>query len=68
MIDADTERKRLASEIGKVESEIEKVARKLASESFVNNAPADVVAEHRQRQKDWIARLAELQTARDTLG
>ena len=68
VIDADTERKRLASEIGKVESEIEKVARKLASESFVNNAPADVVAEHRQRQKDWIARLAELQTARDTLG
>ena len=52
----------------KVEAEIEKVARKLASESFVSNAPADVVAEHRERQKDWITRLAELQCARETLG
>ena len=68
VIDAGTERKRLDTEIAKVEAEIEKVARKLASESFVSNAPADVVAEHRERQKDWITRLAELQCARETLG
>jgi len=68
VIDAAGERKRLESEMGKVEAEIAKVARKLTSDSFVNNAPADVVAEHRQRQTDWIARLAELQRARDTLG
>jgi len=66
VIDAAAERKRLEVEVGKVEAEIAKVARKLSSESFVNNAPADVVAEHRQRQKDWIARLAELQRARQT--
>jgi valyl-tRNA synthetase len=64
IIDPATEKKRLDGEITKVESEIEKVARKLASETFVQNAPAEVVGEHRQRQQDWINRLAELQRAR----
>jgi valyl-tRNA synthetase len=68
VVDSSTERKRLDVEIGKVEAEIEKVARKLSSESFVNNAPQDVVEDHRQRQQDWIARLAELQRARAALG
>jgi valyl-tRNA synthetase len=63
IIDPATEKKRLDGEITKVEAEIEKVARKLASETFVQNAPADVVAEHRQRQQDWLNRLAELQRA-----
>jgi valyl-tRNA synthetase len=67
IIDPTTEKKRLDGEITKVESEIEKVARKLSSETFVQNAPADVVAEHRQRQEDWINRLAELQNARTAL-
>ena len=64
IIDPATEKKRLDGEITKVEAEIEKVARKLASETFVQNAPAEVVTEHRQRQQDWINRLAELQRAR----
>ena len=67
IIDAATEKKRLHGEILKVEAEIEKVARKLSSESFVQNAPADVVADHRQRQQDWITRLGELQQAHDGL-
>ncbi|MCX6973340.1 MAG: class I tRNA ligase family protein [Verrucomicrobia bacterium] len=67
IIDAATEKKRLHGEILKVEAEIEKVARKLSSESFVQNAPADVVADHRQRQQDWINRLGELQQAHDGL-
>ncbi len=67
IVDASGEAKRLEAEIAKVEAEIEKVARKLASESFVNNAPPAVVADHRQRQQDWMRRLIELQTARDSL-
>jgi valyl-tRNA synthetase len=67
IIDSATEKKRLDGEITKVEAEIEKVARKLASETFVQNAPAEVVAEHRQRQQDWINRLAGLQQARAAL-
>ena len=65
---AATEAKRLDGEIRKVEAEIEKVAKKLSSETFVQNAPAEVVADHRQRQQDWIAKLAELQKARASLG
>ena len=68
IIDAATEAKRLDGEIRKVEAEIEKVAKKLSSETFVQNAPAEVVADHRQRQQDWIAKLAELQKARASLG
>jgi len=68
VVDASAERQRLQGEIGKVEAEIGKVAGKLSSETFVKNAPTAVVAEHRQRQQDWQARLAELQTARRALG
>jgi valyl-tRNA synthetase len=67
VIDPTTEAKRLDGELRKVEAEIEKVARKLSSETFVQNAPTDVVADHRQRQQDWIAKLAELQKARNSL-
>ena len=68
IIDAATEAKRLDGEIQKVEAEIEKVAKKLSSETFVQNAPPEVVADHRQRQQDWLSKLAELQKARASLG
>ena len=68
IIDPATEAKRLDGEIRKVEAEIEKVAKKLSSETFVQNAPSEVVADHRHRQQDWIAKLAELQKARSALG
>ncbi|MEN9468444.1 MAG: Valine--tRNA ligase [Verrucomicrobiota bacterium] len=68
IIDAGTEAKRLDGEIRKVEAEIEKVAKKLSSETFVQNAPAEVVADHRQRQQDWLSKLAELQKALASLG
>ncbi len=68
IIDPATEAKRLDGEIRKVEAEIEKVAKKLSSETFVQNAPAEVVADHRQRQQDWIERLTELKRALSSLG
>ncbi|MDD5351492.1 MAG: hypothetical protein PHQ12_14870, partial [Chthoniobacteraceae bacterium] len=68
VVDAAAERQRLQGEIRKVEAEIGKVAAKLSSETFVKNAPSTVVAEHRQRQQDWLARLAELQSAFRALG
>ena len=68
VVDAAAERQRLQGEVAKVEAEIEKVAGKLSSETFVKNAPPAVVAEHRQRQQDWLARLTELQTAVRALG
>lgn len=68
LIDPEVEKDRLKKEVLKVESEIEKVAKKLSSETFVNNAPAEVVADHRQRQIDWQAKLATLLKAIEGLG
>jgi len=68
IIDPATEKTRLEGELAKVDAEIKKVKAKLSSETFVNNAPAEVVEEHRQRQVDWENRLAALKEAVESLG
>jgi len=68
VIDADAEKKRLDGEIKKVEAEITKVRAKLSSETFVQNAPAAVVDEHRERQRAWEERLEAVRQARAALG
>ncbi len=68
IIDAEAEKKRLDGEVKKVEGEIAKVKAKLSSETFVNNAPAAVVEEHRERQRTWEERLAAVNAARAALG
>ncbi len=67
IIDPAAEKTRLARELAKVESEIKKAEGKLGSQTFVQNAPEEVVAEHRQRLEDWKARLAAIQSAIQTL-
>ena len=67
VIDPAAERTRLDGEIKKTEAEIKKVQAKPASETFVQNAPAEIVAEHRQRQIDWETRLATLRDAQANL-
>jgi len=49
IIDVDAERIRLSKELGRLESEIERLNRKLANPSFLAKAPAEVVATHRDR-------------------
>jgi len=61
LVDVEAERGRLGKEIEKVEKEIMTVRKKLSNEKFVDNAPAEVVEEHRQREKSWQGKLAELQ-------
>ncbi len=68
VIDAATERARLDAELGKIRAEITKAQAKLASETFVQNAPAAVVEEHRERERGWRERLAALTAARAALG
>jgi valyl-tRNA synthetase len=67
VVDAATERKRLESEMAKVQAEMDKVEHKLAAESFVQNAPREVVLDHRRRLETWSARLEALRGARDAL-
>jgi valyl-tRNA synthetase len=60
LIDLDAERARLTKEIKRIEGEIAKCNGKLASETFVANAPAAVVAQERQRLSEWSLQLAAL--------
>ena len=55
LIDFSAEKARLAKELKRIEIEINKCQGKLASETFVANAPEVVVAQERQRLIDWQA-------------
>jgi valyl-tRNA synthetase len=68
LVDTAAEQERIEKEIAKVEAELATVRRKLSNENFVNNAPAAVVEEHRQRQLDWAEKLTQLSRMRDSLG
>ncbi len=61
-IDVAAERARLAKEIARIEAEIAKAEKKLATPSFVERAPAPVIAQERERLASFVA-LAEKQRA-----
>jgi valyl-tRNA synthetase len=65
--DKEAEGHRLDKEIAKVEAELQTAQGKLKNKSFVDRAPAAVVEEHRQRLKDFSAKLAKLKQARQGL-
>ncbi|MEO8810820.1 MAG: valine--tRNA ligase [Rhodanobacter sp.] len=60
LIDLGAERARLAREIARIEAEVRKCEGKLANANFVANAPAEVVAQERQRIADWNTTLGAL--------
>jgi valyl-tRNA synthetase len=60
IVDFSAEKERLTKEIAKLEAEIETVRKKLANESFVARAPTAIVAEHRDREKDFLTKLGQL--------
>jgi valyl-tRNA synthetase len=60
LVDLAAEKERLAKEIAKLEKELETVQKKLANANFVDRAPAAVVEEHRQRERDFDSRLEQL--------
>ncbi|MEY2546457.1 MAG: valyl-tRNA synthetase, partial [Verrucomicrobiota bacterium] len=66
--DAAVERERIEKEIAKLAAELKAAEAKLNNKSFVDRAPAAVVEEHRQRQKNFSEQLAKLKQARDNLG
>ncbi|NII71706.1 valyl-tRNA synthetase [Dyella sp. SG562] len=60
LIDVGAEKTRLGKEIGRIEGEIRKCEGKLGNANFVANAPAEVVAQERQRIADWGTQLSAL--------
>jgi valyl-tRNA synthetase len=61
LVDVEAEEQRLLKEIGKIEKDIELFTRKLANSSFVDRAPADVVAKEKEK-------LAEVTAKKQVLG
>ena len=68
LIDLGAEKTRLAKEIARVEGEIKKCEGKLGNANFVANAPAEVVAQERQRIVDWNTQLVAMREQAEKLG
>ncbi|HVY63293.1 MAG TPA: valine--tRNA ligase [Gammaproteobacteria bacterium] len=60
LIDVAAERERLGKQLAKTREELEKARRKLSNQSFVANAPADVVAKENARIAEFEQRAAQL--------
>ncbi len=67
LVDLDAERARLDKEIKRIAGEKAKSAGKLSSETFVQNAPAAVVEQERQRLVDWTTQHTALMEQRARL-
>ena len=67
LVDLGAERARLDKELKRVEGELAKSRGKLASDTFVANAPAAVVEQERRRLADWTAQLDALSEQRAKL-
>jgi valyl-tRNA synthetase len=60
LIDKDAELARLEKEIGKLQSNVEKTTAKLVNKSFVDKAPAEVVAKERERLAEMSRAIEQL--------
>jgi valyl-tRNA synthetase len=68
LIDVAAERARLQKELDKVQSELQKLERKLSDASFVERAPKEVVEENRRRLADYQGQAAKLKEGLKRLG
>ena len=66
-VDAAAERKRLKKEIARLENEIAKAITKLANPEFVKHAPAQVIAQEKERLANFGATLEKLSAQLDKL-
>jgi valyl-tRNA synthetase len=54
LVNVEEEEKRLLKEIGKLDKDIEFLGKKLENPSFVERAPADVVAKEREKLAEFV--------------
>ena len=67
LINIEEEIKRLEKELAKWSGEVKRVQGKLANERFVANAPENVVAEERAKEKDYLEKQAAVQERIESL-
>jgi valyl-tRNA synthetase len=65
LIDVEAELARLGKRRSKVEQELARASAKLGNDSFVRNAPAEVVAQERERIAGFKRELAQLAEQRE---
>jgi valyl-tRNA synthetase len=66
-VDKVAECERLDKQIAEAEAQLASTQRKLNNKLFVDRAPAEVVEEHRQREREFTAQLTKLKQAREGL-
>ncbi len=67
LIDKDVEITRLNKEIGKLQTELQRLQNKLANAKFVDNAPADVVDKEREKLATYRDTLTKLENQLETI-
>jgi valyl-tRNA synthetase len=67
LLDFDAERTRLAKELKKVDAELTARNRKLANESFLERAPADVVEKERAIQQEFLEKKRRIEATLSSL-
>jgi valyl-tRNA synthetase len=67
LADVEAETARLKKERAKIDAEIEKAKSKLNNPDFVQNAPSNVLEEHKKRLAEWQAKQQQLKAALDSL-
>ena len=60
LVDVEAERARIGKQLEKIDKEIMKSNAKLGNSKFVDHAPAEVVAQERERLADWESKKAQL--------
>src|SRR5690606_9168930 len=61
LINKEEELNRLQKEWEKWNKEVELVQKKLSNEKFVNNAPEQIVAKEREKEKDYLEKRAKVE-------
>jgi valyl-tRNA synthetase len=68
LLDFDAERARLTKDLAKIDAELDSRNRKLANESFLERAPAEVVDKERAIQKEFLDKKRRIESTLATLG
>ncbi len=67
VVDTEAEIKKLAIQLEKVNSDLERTTRKLGNMDFINKAPRNVVAMHEDRKKELLEKSEKLEKLIETL-